>query len=546
MRFLVQQRSEKASGETLLIESNQILLGVNSRYPYLMPGLDFNLAITLANSKRLKVSAKGGFFTLRGKKFKSKTLRIGDELNAGFYTVSTSQGQSPDDVCLVITRNPILPACERSAMTFAQTGLSMRFWSYSLLILMLVGMFLLPFLDTLGAAPFADTSVQPLVPTERFWSAGPLHSAHVTAGIENDCKACHSQAFEVIPDSACLACHDQINEHVALTSSNSPHFLDSSCASCHIEHMEPSYLVNRSSKLCVDCHGKLQDWAPEMPIASKFSAFGHPEFRASVWEYDAASDAAAQWKLLKPASGATQTVSEQSNLKFPHDTHMNAEKMATDNNGVGLACVNCHEINPVDGGVRVISMETHCQSCHELTYDLDDPALLLPHGPERQVVAELESHFYRKSRASKTFDARERVRKEAEHQFSDSGCVTCHVVKEYPENPIENRWQVVPVRISQDWYPAASFNHTAHMSAPGISSDSNSCIACHAADKSHDSSDILMPQKETCLACHSSERGSSANACISCHVFHAKDGTPSLEARDSLRHFPRSAVHAVQ
>lgn len=546
MRFLVQQRSEKASDETLVVESNELLLGVNSGYPHLMPGLGFSLAIKCKKSGRLKVSGKGGVFTLRGKKFKSKTLRIGDELSAGFYTVSTLQGQSPDDVCLVITRNPILPACERSAMNFARTGLSMRFWSYSLLVLLLVGTFLLPFLDTLGAAPYADASVRRIVPTESSWSAGPLHSAHVTAGIENDCKACHSQAFEVIPDSACLACHDQMNEHLALTPSNSPHFLDSSCASCHIEHMEPSNLVNRSSKLCVDCHGKLQDWAPEMPVASKFSALGHPEFRSSVWEYDAVSDGAAQWHLLKPEAGSMQAVHEQSNLKFPHDTHMDAKKMAADNNGMGLACVNCHEINPVDGGVLAISMETHCQTCHELTYDLDDPSLLLPHGPERRVIAEMESHFYRKSRDSNRFDAKERVRKEAEHQFSDAGCVTCHVVKAYPENPIESRWQVVPVRISQDWFPAASFNHTAHMSAPGISSDSSSCVACHSADKSHDSRDILMPEKETCLGCHNSERGSSADSCISCHVFHSKDGTPSLEARDSWRHFPGSSPHVVQ
>ena len=89
MRFLVQQRSEKASDETLVVESNELLLGVNSGYPHLMPGLGFSLAIKCKKSGRLKVSGKGGVFTLRGKKFKSKTLRIGDELSAGFYTVST-------------------------------------------------------------------------------------------------------------------------------------------------------------------------------------------------------------------------------------------------------------------------------------------------------------------------------------------------------------------------------------------------------------------------------------------------------------------------
>lgn len=546
MRFLVKQCKQTNPSEVLAVESNVISFGPKSMYAYLTPGLDFNITINYIKPEKIKVSGRGGVIIVAGKQFKSQTLRAGDEFSVGFYTIGISPGQSDDDVCLEITRHPITPACDGSSMTFAQAGLSMRFWSYSLFVLMLIGTFLLPFLDTLDAAPYSGVTVPGIVPTESSWSAGTLHNAHVTAGIDNNCRACHTQAFEVIPDSACLGCHDQINEHVAITPGNSAHFLDSSCSACHIEHMEPSYLVNSSSKLCVNCHGESQDWAPDMPVASKFSALHHPEFKVSVWEYDSQAAHSEQWQLNKRVNGSDAKTLERSNIKFPHDTHMDATKMSADNNGQGLACVSCHAIGAVDGRVTPISMERNCQACHELTYDIDDPSLVLPHGSERQVIAEMESHFYRRARQSGTFDARERVQKEAAHQFSDSGCVTCHLVEERQDNPLESRWHILPVRISQDWYPAASFNHAAHMNSPGISSDSNSCLACHQADKSHDSKDILMPTKDTCLGCHSSERGSSAEACISCHVFHAQDGTLSLDARTSLIKNSRSAVDASQ
>jgi len=532
MRFLIKKTGQTDPSDALIeIEAQSFAIGPKSEHLDVCPGLDFDLTIRRAGSDRLKIKSKGGGFFVAGRAFKSRVLDIGDAFQVGFYTLHITRGTLPSDLCIEVTQNEITPACERSAMNFTQAGLRIRFWSYLLFFLMLLGTFLLPFLDTLDAAPYSGLAVPSLVPTASSWSAGPLHSAHVTAGIDNNCTACHSEVFDVIPDTACLACHDQLNEHAVITAANKTHFAGMACTDCHIEHMEPSHLVNNNPKVCVDCHGALLSWAPDMPVAGRFSALDHPEFKVSLWQYRPEAENNAMWQLVKRLDAPDQPAVEQSNLKFPHDTHMDASKMQADNNGSGLACVDCHQIGAVDGEVSVISMEKNCQSCHALTYDLDDPERVLPHGSERQAIAEMESHFYRKARELSFFDARERLYSEAAHQFSDSGCVTCHWVEENPAMPLQERWRVAPVRISQDWYPAASFNHAAHMNTPGISSESSSCLSCHGADKSHDARDILMPKKETCLGCHNSERGGSADACISCHVFHPAKGSPSLEVR---------------
>tara|TARA_Y100000385_G_scaffold282688_1_gene337540 strand:+ start:107 stop:1750 length:1644 start_codon:yes stop_codon:yes gene_type:complete len=532
MRFLIKHTEQTSLADGHIeIEAQSLSLGPTSQYPDICPGLDFDLTIRRLDTGKLEIRTKRGSLLVGDRAFKSKILDLGVAFDVSFFTFNTNAGPLPGDVCLEVTQNAIVPVCERSAMNFTQAGPRIRLWSYLLFFSMLLGTFLLPYLDTLNAATHPNLVMPELVPTKGSWSPGPLHSAHATAGIQNDCQACHTEVFDVIPDAACLACHDQLNEHAMITATNGPHFTNMPCTDCHIEHMEPSYLVNKNPKVCIDCHGGLLSWAPDIPIAGEFSAVGHPDFKVSLWEYHPEAQNDAIWQIIKQLDAPDQPALEQSNLKFPHDTHLDVSKMQADNNGQALECVDCHQISAVDGEVSVISMENNCQGCHELTYDLDDPQRVLPHGSVREVIAEMESHFYRKERILPFFNARERLRSEAAHQFNDSGCVTCHWVEEDSTAPFPDRWQVAPVRISRDWYPAASFNHDAHMNTPGISSDSDSCLSCHSADTSHSAQDVLMPTKETCLGCHNSERGGSADACISCHEFHSAEGSPSLEVR---------------
>lgn len=535
MRLSLKFADGASNAETISISTDgPLAVGPGTPYARFFPGLDFSFTISPASKGRYRFKSKTKSIAADGRSVKSTTLGIGEEFVVGFFTVKLTIADSDSDVCLQIIQNPIVPVAERAAMTLAETRISVRFWSYSLLILVFIFGLLYPLVNSSVDVPFA-LPFAAMAPGETAWSAGELHRAHVTVGVKNDCKACHTAAFEAIPDSACLDCHDLIREHVVITPANDAHFTKTTCADCHQEHIQPSHLVNNSVRACLSCHGKEQDWAPGMPVLQDFSISAHPEFQVSLWEYDSKAKDTSQWQLVKQHAEPGQTIFENSNLKFPHDVHLNSEKMGRDNKGDGLACVNCHQINPADGRVQPISMEANCESCHQLTYDLDQPELVLPHGSEREVIAEMESHFYRKARTEGLLDPQARLTTEAIHQFGDSGCGTCHQVEETPGLPLEARWQIVPVRISDNWFPSASFNHVAHMSVPGISSDSTSCLSCHRADTSHEAKDVLMPEKEVCLPCHGIDAGRNANACISCHVFHTDTGSPAIETR-SFRH----------
>ena len=53
--------------------------------------------------------------------------------------------------------------------------------------------------------------------------------------------------------------------------------------------------------------------------------------------------------------------------------------MGPDGN-VNMACGDYH--TPEKGGMRMqtVTMENHCASCHELTFDPDVPDRVVPHG----------------------------------------------------------------------------------------------------------------------------------------------------------------------
>src|SRR5690606_12399969 len=110
---------------------------------------------------------------------------------------------------------------------------------------------------------------------------------------------------------------------------------------------------------------------------------------------------------------------------------------------------------------------------------------------------------------------------EAERQFSQRGCVTCHQVDQMPGAEGVERWQVLPVRLNDDWYSAARFDHQSHLTQAKQRGDAL-CLSCHKADSSSDSSDILMPTLAQCVDCHGDKSvgGRVAVNCIACHGYH--------------------------
>jgi len=145
-------------------------------------------------------------------------------------------------------------------------------WTTAAVVLVLT--LVLPALSLLPS--LADTTRSTPLPDDGWWLAGPVHSAHSSTAAE--CDACHVNAFERVPDGACIECHT-VARHVA-TTATMPVLGEMRCASCHLEHTEPPELVKRHQGLCADCHADIPADA-RLEAASDFLD-DHPEFKVSL------------------------------------------------------------------------------------------------------------------------------------------------------------------------------------------------------------------------------------------------------------------------
>lgn len=395
---------------------------------------------------------------------------------------------------------------------------------------------------------------------DAMWSTGPLASAHETAGIGDKCEACHVTPFVMVEDTACLDCHRDTAEHVALEALAAPFhvgdFTGERCASCHREHNEPAHLVRYDKGQCVDCHGAIDAWPGEVSAATGFTAATHPEFKLALLQ-PRGPGGAHGWETQRVRRGG-ESLAEQSNLKFPHDTHLDPEKVRATDTDAALACAGCHTLRDDGEHFEPVTMDNHCRSCHSLSFDIFEPDLELPHGDLRAAIVAMEAHFIReftdpalrKQRAGKKprrvpnkreaagscegsgLDCgRAEALKEAEYQFANTGCISCHQVTDTGLEDINDRWYVQPVRITGDWYPYSRFDHSAHMNLALDEPDAEVCETCHGASASSDAVDILVPGRDNCLQCHDESQGNAVASCVSCHDFHQAGATPATTAR---------------
>lgn len=396
---------------------------------------------------------------------------------------------------------------------------------------------------------------QPLLPSDAVWSSGPLANAHHSPDIGRDCNACHLKAFEPTPDRACLACHEHVNEHFDQQRLHSPRLGEMGCAACHKEHNEPANLVRHDSALCVDCHADLETTTEShggatlaQPVRG-FSPTAHPEFRYGLLRFD---EAQWSWSTVRERADAP-ALRETSNLRFPHDLHLDPQFVRAQGSDEALGCADCHRLGADGERFFPVTMESHCRSCHSLAFDEEEPARQLPHADVPWAVLTIEEHFLRRfvdpslrveapgrRRPGRADDyqprtvapleeARQRAALEAHNQFTRSGCVTCHEVTEHPARPLRERWRVKPVRIASDWFPQSRFDHAVHLTPGAAGPDADrACLGCHAADASGESGDILVPGIENCLGCHGDTRapGVVQLDCTGCHVFHQSFGSP--------------------
>lgn len=484
---------------------------------------------------------RGQTVTVGGAEMRRARLGFGESFSLAGHSVEARRPPPGFDAAVALTpARQIDPAAFEAAYVtdLGHTWLSRRRAAWVALGLVLLVGLMLPWLLPREWLPWWSS--------DRIWSSGPLHPAHAVA-IGNDCNACHVTSFQRVQDSECTACHTTMTDHA--TADLAAHVgLDTTrCASCHKEHNEPVHLTVDADALCTDCHAA-PSW-PDHGLASVagFSATDHPPFSADLLHSEALPSGtgfAYQWH--RSAVGLGEAV-DRSNLRFPHDVHLDPARVQDLSTGEALGCESCHALQADDEHFAPLTMERHCRACHDLKFDRQAPDRELPHGDPVEVVLTMEGHYLRRyadpagrqparprrrlpDRAAGEVErcdgpahvcARQQTAREAEAQFTRRGCVTCHEVAVHDTDDLLARYQVVPVQLTSDYFIAARFDHRVHLTQRGAAGD-DACLECHAATTSASSHDVLVPDIAQCVACHGDHRQAERVPlhCIDCHAFH--------------------------
>ncbi len=557
MYFLVRKLTGRSGGEALETEyqGDVLTLGGVAGAMVNLPGVPGLLELTpdasgaRFNARRMDVGL-GGEVTRKG------LLAPGESLQLPGFELSLFAPPQGFELALQLKQTGASKASYGGAMELSATAWSVRGVSWTLALLVLVTCLLIP-LAGLFSSDVAQTLRATPLPDDGLWLSGPLIAAHDTSDIADDCQACHTQAFVMVEDGACLACHRGMTEHVDIAVHPAEAFAGVRCATCHREHNEPQQMVRSDNGLCVDCHADTAQWSgvEDMLPVHRFTAADHPEFKFGLLTPQGPGGAYG-WEVERVRPDLS-TLNERSNLKFTHEVHLDPEKVRAEASGEGLVCASCHTLKDDGEHFEPVSMDQHCRSCHTLSFDIFDPDIELPHGDLRAAIVAMEAHFIREftdpalrkeregqkpRRVPGKRDAaascegngldcgRAEALKEAEYQFANTGCITCHVVVDTGARDINDRWRVQPIRITDDWYPHGRFDHTSHLILDGKFGE-EACESCHQAHKSTESTDILIPGRDNCLTCHADGVTGPALGCIDCHIFHTETGSVSAAVR---------------
>jgi len=390
---------------------------------------------------------------------------------------------------------------------------------------------------------------------------GPISQAH--ADFAMDCAQCHGEANLFVQgnliqspvDASCIDCHPGFELHQP----NMPR--EHSCTACHHEHLTDGPMKPVNDANCASCHGSDDLMAQARELDEKGESGKIPEH---AFDYTA-EDGHVYFKPARPEEGYTavftqfdqghpafqihrENLSDPNTLDFNHAIHMTGESIP-DLNGRPLNCADCHEPDASGMYMRPISYEAHCQDCHALQFDMNNPDMELPHGNAEDVLiylAGLPLHYESKAMKLGITDKKETMAFAAtqlmnlkkdlrstmpleEKIFFEAGgeaeaislgntigkpcadypgCIYCHEVNRDDMGRPQVTAPVTPDR----WMGQSLFNHAKHTHME--------CADCHQVEDSELTSDILMPPIENCLDCHS-QKGKIVHSCQTCHGYHA-------------------------
>lgn len=584
MSFLVRQISLTADGReivrTAAIAKPQLSLGRAAENDIHLPDLALepdHARIERIDDRTIRVRATGTLgFDLDGRTLLRTEIDTakGGELRFGGHRITVSRDEDGAAILSIRRVDAVSEASEEKEETkvFSLRGLlpGKRLTAWGMALAILIGFLAVP-IWSYASRPARDTRNIYRITGDKAWSSGPLSQAH--HGLEGRCETCHKKAFVSVRDSACQTCHKDVHDHapaariagaraepglagqflakIAATFGKPP---EGACVDCHREHEGAGPMQPAPQAFCTDCHGTLHDRLKDTKLgnAGDFST-SHPQFSAMVQTMPG------KHPRFSRASLATKPM-DDSGLKFPHDIHLSATggvaRMARTmkgQTGFGdtLACKDCHK--PTADGVRFlpVDMERDCQMCHSLAFEtIGGTVRTLRHGQPDQVVADLNA-YYRSTGPAQPIAlggmARRRPGDYAQGQvyhayfgavaarparaddavravFSKGGaCYDCHTVTPPGANGNKS-WQVTPVRQPMRYMMKGWFDHAAHRT--------EKCESCHAAPKSHNARQLLLPGIDSCRTCHGGEKAKAdvPSGCAMCHSYHVGDGAPWMPA----------------
>jgi predicted CXXCH cytochrome family protein len=479
---------------------------------------------------------------VNGRLCRDSSLRVGDEVILGPMLIRVLEAPANVDAAISIERDVRasmtgddipLPAF---ATSLDQVGWRKRPWAWGgIAITLLLGLILPSFFVARGDASAAWLRAS-ILPSDMQWTSGALHSAH--GNLEVECEACHAQPFRRVRNEQCLDCHaSALHQHVPADHPAAAEMTADRCTTCHVEHDEPSNLVQLDTRICTECHAEPKNHGSGSRALSVTDfASAHPDFQVSLLT-------SPDWKISRARLGESKLI-ERSNLEFTHAAHLDPDGIKAPQGKVVMECADCHA--PSEGGAtfKPITMEQHCSTCHSLGFDPAEPKRTVPHGDPQLVMQTLLDHYSRRflggysdplaraegvvppgaslsaaARARALGSAKQRAHQVAADIFERRACADCHAVTR-AGTPADPAWSVAPVKLTQTFMPKARFDHAAH------SSGDVTCSTCHAAAESKLASDVLMPQIEVCRDCHGGETGLEggrtriASPCATCHVYH--------------------------
>lgn len=506
------------------------------------------------SSGKLEIAATGGLgFSIDGRTEKSASVKPGEgaELELGGFRLAISQDRG-DAIRITVTKSTEGKEAVEAKRAFAlgSTLPAKRLVSWALAAVVLIAFLAVPVISHMTRERIVSDDIDrpDKVAFDESWSTGALSLAHHS--LEDNCEACHVDAFVSVRDSTCLTCHEDMGEHAAqprLADGRAPFsFGDGlqwavadmfgkegpgACTTCHTEHEGPTRMEPASQQFCADCHETLDTRLTDTALGNA-SDFGkaHPQFQAVLYT---------ELRQTEPARiSLGDKPRERSGLKFPHDIHLDpqggAARMAISlgsRSGYGepLDCQDCHQATSDRSSFEAVDMEADCESCHSLVYDrVGSTFRTLRHGDVDQMMADLRAmdrsprrpivtgrkrpeRFARGGPYHSNFGPPRRSLVGVDRALAPGGvCGECHLPAISDGRP-----GVMPVNLPERYFVHGGFDHYAHRQ--------EECSTCHKAENSKTSSDLLMPDIAICRDCHLGENARQAkvpSSCAMCHSYH--------------------------